>query len=183
MAQLEEATKAGPGKIAFFDQLRRDFWIFKVKECFENVPSSFWWNLETFGQPGEKISVILHQRVCGIFTRRAGRCGVQSRRSAGIHRRNKEFPGACDSHHTVDRDAAWALRSPEVGASEHQTSSAARALRNPEERSSSNAKPEADLLVKNVIAARRTCSVARPSQYIPFELLVTRELTRGTIGV
>ena len=67
LAQLEEATKAGPGKIAFFDQLRRDFWIFKVKECFENVPSSFWWNLETFGQPGEKISVILHQRVCGIF--------------------------------------------------------------------------------------------------------------------
>ena len=43
---------------------------------------------------------------------------------------------------------------------------------------------EADhLLVKTVIAARRTCSVARPSQYIPFELLVTRELTQGTIGV
>ena len=67
LAQLEEATKAGPGKIAFFDQLRRDFGIFKVKECFVNVPSSFWWNLKTFGQPGAKISVILHRRVCGIF--------------------------------------------------------------------------------------------------------------------
>ena len=78
MAQLEEATKAGPGKIAFFDQLRRDFWIFKVKECFENVPSSFWWNLETFGQPGEKISVILHQRVCGIFPP-GGRAGAEFR--------------------------------------------------------------------------------------------------------
>ena len=70
--------KAGPGKIAFFDQLRRDFWIFKVKECFENVPSSFWWNLETFGQPGEKISVILHQRVCGIFPP-GGRAGAEFR--------------------------------------------------------------------------------------------------------
>ena len=66
----------------------------------------------------------------------------------------------CVTHTTQwTADAAWALRSPEVGASEHQTldSSAARALRSPEERSSSNAKPEADhLLVKTVIAARRT---------------------------
>ena len=67
-----------------------------------NVPSSFWWNLKTFGQPGAKISVILHQRVCGIFHPE----GVPVREfragGAGIHRRNKESPGMCDSHHTLD---------------------------------------------------------------------------------
>ena len=92
-----------------------------MKECFENVPSSFWWNLETFGQPGEKISVILHQRVCGIFPP-GGRAGAEFRAGGA-----RAFIGGTKNSrervtHTTQwtADAAWALRSPEVGASEHQ---------------------------------------------------------------
>ena len=94
-----------------------------------------------------------------FFTRRACRCGSSEPEERPFIGGTKD-PRECVTHTTQwTADAAWALRSPEVGASEHQTldSSAARALRSPEERSSSNAEPEADhLLVKTVIAARRT---------------------------
>ena len=131
-----------------------------MKECFENVPSSFWWNLETFGQPGEKISVILHQRVCGIFPP-GGRAGAEFR--AGGAR--AFIGGTKNSRERVTHTTQWTetrhgrcavLRWGRLSI-KNWTSSAARALRRPEERSSSNAKLEADhLLVKTVIAARRT---------------------------
>ena len=116
MAQLEEATKAGPGKIAFFYQLQRDFGIFKVKECFVNAPGSFWWNLRTFKQPGALISVILHQRVCvAFFTRTACRCGSSEPEERAFIGGTKN-PRECVTHTTQwTADAAWALRSPEVG--------------------------------------------------------------------
>ena len=79
MAQLEEATQSRSGENCIFRPIAAGLLDFKVKECFENVPSSFWWNLETFGQPDAKISVILHQRVCGIFHPEGGPAGAEFR--------------------------------------------------------------------------------------------------------